>query len=50
MADPVLLALPRGGVPVALEIARVLRAPLDLVMVEDTPFTVRRELFVYLRR
>jgi putative phosphoribosyl transferase len=31
--DPVLLALPRGGVPVALEIARTLRAPLDLVMV-----------------
>jgi putative phosphoribosyl transferase len=27
------LALPRGGVPVALEIALVLKAPLDLVMV-----------------
>jgi len=30
---PVVLALPRGGVPVGLEIARTLRAPLDLVMV-----------------
>lgn len=33
LADPVVLALPRGGVPVGVEIARRLRAPLDLVMV-----------------
>jgi len=30
---PIVLALPRGGLPVALEIARSLRAPLGLVLV-----------------
>ena len=33
LTDVVVLALPRGGVPVALEVARRLAAPLDLVMV-----------------
>jgi putative phosphoribosyl transferase len=33
LAAPAVLALPRGGVAVAVEIARALRAPLDIVMV-----------------
>src|SRR5436309_12064193 len=33
LSDPLVLALPRGGVPVAAEVARSLRAPLDLLMV-----------------
>jgi len=32
-SNPVVLALPRGGVPIAYEVAKVLEAPLDLLFV-----------------
>ena len=31
--QPIIYALPRGGVPVAVEVARLLNAPLDLILV-----------------
>ena len=43
-ADPVVLGLPRGGVPVAFEVARQLRAPLDAVVVRKLGLPYRREV------
>ena len=42
--DPLILALPRGGLPVAAEIARALNAPLDLVFVRKLGAPGRPEL------
>lgn len=33
LVNPIVLAMPRGGVPVAIEVAKQLRAPLDFVFV-----------------
>jgi putative phosphoribosyl transferase len=44
LPDPVVLALPRGGVPVGLEVARRLHAPLDLVMVRKIGVPFQPEL------
>jgi putative phosphoribosyl transferase len=46
LADPVVLAMPRGGVPVAAEIARALGCPLDLVLVRKIGVPGQRELAV----
>ncbi len=46
LPDPVVLALPRGGVPVGVEIARRLRAPMDLVLVRKIGAPGHEELAV----
>lgn len=44
LTQPVVLGLPRGGVPVAAEVARVLDAPMDVVVVRKLGVPGRREL------
>jgi predicted phosphoribosyltransferase len=44
--DVVVLALPRGGVPVAFEVARALGAPLDVFVVRKLGAPGRRELAI----
>lgn len=46
LPDPVVLALPRGGVPVAAEIAEALQAPLDIVIVRKVGAPGNPELAV----
>lgn len=46
LRDPVVLALPRGGVPVGAEVARVLEAPLDLVLVRKIGAPSQPELAI----
>lgn len=45
-AQPVVLALPRGGIPIAAEIAKALDAPLDVVFVRKLGLPQQPELAV----
>ena len=42
--DAVILGLPRGGVPVAAEVARALAAPLDIILVRKLGVPAQPEL------
>ena len=43
-SDVLVLGLPRGGVPVAFEVAKVLQAPLDICLVRKLGVPKRKEL------
>lgn len=43
LPDPLVLALPRGGVPVAAEVARALEAPLDVLVARKVALPGRPE-------
>ena len=46
LEKPVILALPRGGVPVAAEVAAALNAPLDLILVRKIGAPMQPELAI----
>ena len=46
LTDPVILALPRGGLPVAIPVAERLKAPLDLLLVRKIGAPGHEELAV----
>ena len=46
LSDPVVLALPRGGVPVGYEVAQMLHAPLDVIVARKIGAPFQPELGV----
>ena len=44
ITSPVVVALPRGGIPVGLEIAKELNAPLDLLFIKKIPAPLNEEI------
>ena len=44
--DPIVLGLPRGGVPVAAEVAAKLNAPLDVILVRKIGAPMQPELAI----
>ena len=43
LKNPLIIALPRGGVPVAAEIAKELNAPIDILFVKKIPSPINEE-------
>jgi len=46
ITDPVIVALPRGGIPIGAEIAKEINAPLDILFVKKIPAPENEELAI----
>jgi putative phosphoribosyl transferase len=45
-SSPVIFAVPRGGVPVALELAKALKAPMDIILVKKLGHPLNKEFSI----
>ena len=46
LKNPVVIALPRGGVPVGVEVAKELNAPFDILFVKKIPSPLNKEVAI----
>jgi len=46
LKNPVVIALPRGGIPVGVEVAKELSSPFDILFVKKIPSPVNKELAI----
>ena len=46
LENPVVIALPRGGIPVGVEVAKELNAPFDILFVKKIPSPINEEVAI----
>ena len=46
LKNPVVVALPRGGIPIGVEVAKELNAPFDILFVKKIPSPINKEVAI----